>query len=189
MSGAGSAGWVCSRHEPPVSGQFCREPRSVLAHGLDWTRMEAARGIAGSTALERDGVLCARTKVAFIGGPADDALPASRHTRAKRGQRTKAPDAQVAYSAGARGISITVSRFPAHYMITNFRSARTTGKATITYLKVLGAFARQRHREMTFKFSGPLIAALANELQRCSPCVCWQHTCHRPIIGQLDRVE
>jgi hypothetical protein len=33
---------------------------SILAHGLDWTRMGAARGIAGSTAPEADGVfLCA----------------------------------------------------------------------------------------------------------------------------------
>lgn len=33
---------------------------SILAHGLDWTRMGAAPGIAGSTAPEEDGVfLCA----------------------------------------------------------------------------------------------------------------------------------
>ena len=33
---------------------------SILAHGLDWTRMGAAPGIAGSTAPEADGVfLCA----------------------------------------------------------------------------------------------------------------------------------
>jgi hypothetical protein len=52
---------------------------SILAHGLDWTRMGAACGIAGSTAPEVDGVfLCAdEFEVGFFaemnntGGPID----------------------------------------------------------------------------------------------------------------------
>jgi hypothetical protein len=40
-----------------VSSAANRE--SILAHGLDWTRMGAARGIAGSTSPEQEGVfLC-----------------------------------------------------------------------------------------------------------------------------------
>src|SRR5260221_14485904 len=46
---------------------------SILAHGLDWTRMGAAPGIAGSTAPEADGVfLCADGWP----GAAQDRLPA-----------------------------------------------------------------------------------------------------------------
>jgi hypothetical protein len=33
---------------------------SIAAHGLDWTRMGAARGIAGSTAPEVDGIFLCR---------------------------------------------------------------------------------------------------------------------------------
>lgn len=52
---------------------------SILAHGLDWTRMGAAAGIAGSAAAEVDGVfLCAdEFEVGFFvgmnnsGGPVD----------------------------------------------------------------------------------------------------------------------
>jgi len=51
---------------------------SIRAHGLDWTRMGAARGIAGSTAPEADGVfLCQEFMVEFFvgmnntGGPVD----------------------------------------------------------------------------------------------------------------------
>lgn len=53
--------------------------QSILAHGLDWQRMGAARGIAGSAAPEADGVfLCAdEFEVQFFvnmnntGGPVD----------------------------------------------------------------------------------------------------------------------
>jgi hypothetical protein len=42
-------------HVSPVANRA-----SITAHGLDWTRMGAARGIAGSRAPEVDGVfLCA----------------------------------------------------------------------------------------------------------------------------------
>jgi hypothetical protein len=41
-----------------VSSAANRE--SILAHGLDWTKMRAARGIAGSTAPEADGVFLCR---------------------------------------------------------------------------------------------------------------------------------
>jgi len=34
--------------------------KSILAHGLDWTRMGAARGIAGSTTPEQEGVFLCR---------------------------------------------------------------------------------------------------------------------------------
>src|SRR5260221_10739312 len=52
---------------------------SILAHGLDWTRMGAAPGIAGSTAPEADGVfLCEGefevqffTQMNNTGGPVD----------------------------------------------------------------------------------------------------------------------
>ena len=51
---------------------------SILAHGLDWTRMGAAHGIAGSTAPEAEGVfLCDEFEVQFFtginntGGPVD----------------------------------------------------------------------------------------------------------------------
>jgi hypothetical protein len=51
---------------------------SILAHGLDWTRMGAARGIAGSAVPEADGVfLCEEFMVWFFvrmnntGGPVD----------------------------------------------------------------------------------------------------------------------
>jgi hypothetical protein len=40
---------------------------SIRAHGLDWTRMGAARGIAGSTVPEADGVfLCEEFMVGFF---------------------------------------------------------------------------------------------------------------------------
>lgn len=40
---------------------------SIRAHGLDWTRMGAARGIAGSTVPEADGVfLCQEFMVGFF---------------------------------------------------------------------------------------------------------------------------
>jgi hypothetical protein len=41
-----------------VSSAVNRE--SILAHGLDWTRMGSARGIAGSTAPEEQGVFLCR---------------------------------------------------------------------------------------------------------------------------------
>ena len=41
-----------------VSSAANRE--SILAHGLDWTRMGMARGIAGSTAPEEEGVFLCR---------------------------------------------------------------------------------------------------------------------------------
>ncbi len=52
---------------------------SILAHGLDWTRMGAARGIAGSTTAEQEGVFLCRDEfeAGFIvrmnntGGPVD----------------------------------------------------------------------------------------------------------------------
>ena len=51
---------------------------SILAHGLDWTRMGAAHGIAGSTRPEAEGVfLCDEFEVRFFtgmnntGGPID----------------------------------------------------------------------------------------------------------------------
>jgi hypothetical protein len=51
---------------------------SIRVHGLDWTRMGAARGIAGSTRPEADGVfLCDEFEVGFFtrmnntGGPVD----------------------------------------------------------------------------------------------------------------------
>jgi hypothetical protein len=60
-----------------VSSAANRE--SILAHGLDWTRMGAAPGIAGSTAPEEDGVFLCRNEfeVRFFsgmnntGGPVD----------------------------------------------------------------------------------------------------------------------
>jgi hypothetical protein len=36
-----------------------RNRTSILTHGLDWTRMGAARGIAGSTVAEQQGVFLA----------------------------------------------------------------------------------------------------------------------------------
>ena|SRR6516165_606939 len=41
-----------------VSSAANRE--SILAHGLDWTRMGVARGLAGSTAAEEEGVFLCR---------------------------------------------------------------------------------------------------------------------------------
>ncbi len=60
-----------------VSSAANRE--SILAHGLDWTRMGTARGIAGSTAPEETGVFLCRDEFEarfFIdmnntGGPVD----------------------------------------------------------------------------------------------------------------------
>jgi hypothetical protein len=51
----------------------------MLAHGLDWTKMRAARGIAGSTAPEADGVFLCRdefeagffVRMNNTGGPVD----------------------------------------------------------------------------------------------------------------------
>jgi hypothetical protein len=43
-----------------VSSAANRE--SILAHGLDWTRMGAAPGIAGSTVPEADGVFLCRNE-------------------------------------------------------------------------------------------------------------------------------
>jgi hypothetical protein len=52
---------------------------SILAHGLDWTRMGTARGIAGSTTPEEEGVFLCRgefearffTGMNNTGGPVD----------------------------------------------------------------------------------------------------------------------
>jgi hypothetical protein len=60
-----------------VSSAANRE--SILAHGLDWTRMGAARGIAGSTAPEQEGVFLCRdefeagffVRMNNTGGPVD----------------------------------------------------------------------------------------------------------------------
>jgi len=60
-----------------VSSALNRE--SILAHGLDWTRMGAARGIAGSLAPEEEGVFLCRdefeagwfAQMNNTGGPVD----------------------------------------------------------------------------------------------------------------------
>jgi len=60
-----------------VSSAANRE--SILAHGLDWTRMGAAPGIAGSTAPEQEGVFLCRdefeagffVRINNTGGPVD----------------------------------------------------------------------------------------------------------------------
>ena len=60
-----------------VSSAANRE--SILAHGLDWTRMGVARGLAGSTAAEEEGVFLCRDQFEarfFVdmnntGGPVD----------------------------------------------------------------------------------------------------------------------
>jgi hypothetical protein len=69
-----SAGTPCLYH---VTSALNRE--SILTHGLDWTRMGAARGIAGSSAPEENGIFLARdefeagffVRMNNTGGPVD----------------------------------------------------------------------------------------------------------------------
>jgi hypothetical protein len=83
--------------------------KSILAHGLDWTRMGAARGIAGSTTPEQEGVFLCRdggsgfgyfpspvppAQVTLADWPQDEAVPATRGgQRGKRKQNRKKPRA------------------------------------------------------------------------------------------------
>jgi hypothetical protein len=78
MSG-GAAGGYCRGMSDLFHVSSAANRDSILAHGLDWTRMGAAPGIAGSTAPEAHGVfLCDGdfevqffTQMNNTGGPVD----------------------------------------------------------------------------------------------------------------------